>query len=317
MKPQLANDANLATLPYPVWFQPKIDGVRALNLTGQLTGRSLDPFEGFGVTKYFSRPEFTSLDGEMTLGSNPRAEGLCSDTTGALGRFKGVTEMADFHWWLFDHVNDDSKHMAYEDRYYVLQGRLDVMPSELSERLHLVPFEIVHNMEEAAAAVDRALDENYEGGIFRNHRLPAKEGRPGVKTQELVRVKPWMDSEIRITGFREGSKNTNEAKTNSLGRTERSSSKAGLVPNGEIGTIIGHFLEDVIHPFNGRKLFEANVPFEFGTGKMTVKDAKYYFEHPDEFINRIAKVKHLAHGVKDRPRMGTFVSFRLPQDMSK
>ena len=43
MKPQLANDANLATLKYPLIVQPKIDGVRALNINGTLTGRSLDP----------------------------------------------------------------------------------------------------------------------------------------------------------------------------------------------------------------------------------------------------------------------------------
>ena len=61
MKPQLANDANLATLKYPLIVQPKIDGVRALNINGTLTGRSLDPFKGFGITEYWSKPEFRYL----------------------------------------------------------------------------------------------------------------------------------------------------------------------------------------------------------------------------------------------------------------
>lgn len=66
MRPQLANDANLSTIKYPCLVQPKIDGVRALNINGTLTGRSLDPFKGFGITEYWSKPEFKYLDGEMT-----------------------------------------------------------------------------------------------------------------------------------------------------------------------------------------------------------------------------------------------------------
>ena len=52
LKPQLAEDAILDQVRFPCIVQPKIDGVRALNLNGTLTGRSLDPFKGFGVTEY-------------------------------------------------------------------------------------------------------------------------------------------------------------------------------------------------------------------------------------------------------------------------
>ena len=120
MKPQLANDANLDTLEYPILVQPKIDGVRALNINGTLTGRSLKTFEGYGITEYFSKPEFKHLDGEMTLGCNPNSQDrLCSLTTGAMGAFKGVTEMADLHWHCFDWLEDLS--LPYPVRYEKLQ----------------------------------------------------------------------------------------------------------------------------------------------------------------------------------------------------
>ena len=45
------------------------------------------------------------------------------------------------------------------------------------------------------------------------------------KGQELWRVKPWADAEILVTGVSEGEINTNEAKKNALGRTERSSAR--------------------------------------------------------------------------------------------
>ena len=106
VKPQLAEDAILDQVKFPCIVQPKIDGVRALNLNGTLTGRSLKPFEGFGITEYFSRPEFIGLDGEMTLGSKPNcANRLCSLTAGAMGRSQDVAEMPDLHWWVFDHVH--------------------------------------------------------------------------------------------------------------------------------------------------------------------------------------------------------------------
>lgn len=319
MKPQLANDADLDTMQYPCWFQPKIDGVRGGQYSpGKFTGRSLDAFKGFGVTKFFSNIEFANLDGEITLGASPTSEGLCRLTSGALKAFDGVTQMADFHWHLFDYVNDDLKSLKYQDRYLLLCDRLIVLRSQgLAERLHMVPFTVVNSREEADAAVAKALNEGYEGGIFRNHQLAAKEGRPGKKEQQLVRVKPWITSEIMIEGVRQGEKNTNTAKTNSLGRTERSSAKGGMVPNGEVGSVYGRFIADVYHPFiPGKLLFAAGAPAEVGAGELTTKEAKHYWEHQDEIVGHIGTIKHLAHDVHEKVRMGTFVAVRLPQDMS-
>jgi DNA ligase-1 len=318
MKPQLADDAVVEKMQYPVIFQPKIDGVRALNLTGQLTGRSLDPFPGYGVTEYFSRSEYRSLDGEMVLGTDPRAEGLCNTTTGALAAFKGVTHMADFHWWLFDYCNDDLAHLPYSDRYSLLEDWLhDLERKGLAERLHIVPYTICHNPDEFNAAVERALDEGYEGGIGRNPRAAAKQGRPGTKEQQLVRVKPWTTSEIMVTRLIEGETNTNEKKLNTLGKTERSSAKAGKVPNGEVGAVEGYLLSDVYHPFNKTKLlFPKGKVVQVGSGKMTKKQAKEFFENPDLIVGKPSIVKHLAHGIVDNMRMGTWESLRLPQDMS-
>jgi DNA ligase-1 len=318
MKPQLADDAVVEKMQYPVWFQPKIDGVRAMHITGQLTGRSLDPFPGYGVTEFFSRAEYAGLDGEMTLGNDPKAAGLCNTTTGALAAFKGVTQMADFHWWLFDYCNDSIKHLSYQNRYALLcdwHGKLQ--QRELAERLHIVPWTLCCTPDEFNACVIQALDEGYEGGIARNFRASAKEGRPGKAEQQLVRVKPWATSEIMVTRLIEGDTNTNEKKLNTLGKTERSSAKAGKVPNGEVGAVEGTLMQDVYHPFNKTKLlFPAGKLVQVGSGKMTKVQAKHYWQNPHEIVGKPSTVKHLAHGIVDNMRMGTWVSIRLPQDMS-
>jgi len=314
MKPQLAEDAQLNMVRFPVIVQPKIDGVRALNLTGQLTGRSLDPFKGFGITDYFSRAEFVGLDGEMILGENPACpERLCSATTGAMGRFKGVTEMPDLTWWLFDLLTADTAALRYAERHSLLKRRLAALKHP---RLRLVPAYLAHGPDEMKGYISRFADEGYEGTILRNPDAPAKPGRATLKGQELWRVKPWADFEILVTGITEGRMNLNEAKKNTLGRTERSSAKDGQVPNGQVGSIQGTLLADFFDPITGRLLFKKGLAITAGSGEMSVEEAIHFFQNQHLIVGHIAKVKHMTHGVKSLPRFPTFVSLRLPEDIS-
>lgn len=311
-KPQLAEDAILEIVEFPCWVQPKIDGVRALNLKGTLTGRSLDPFEGYGITEYFSRPEFKNLDGEMTLGDKPNCtDRLCSKTTGAMGRFKDVTEMADLHWWVFDYLPDPS--LPYQYRYTLLEIKVQ----ELNHpRIHLVPYRVVNNLQELQAAIDEFAALGYEGTITRNPRAAYKEGRSTKKGQQIWRVKPWADAEILVTGITEGESNQNEAEKSTLGRTKRSSAKAGKVPNGQVGSIQGTLLADFKHPLTGVVLFEKGLEITVSPGEMTIAEAIDLFNNPHKIVGHIVKFQHMVHGVKDLPRFPGYKSHRLPQDMS-
>lgn len=312
MKPQLANDAVLERVKFPCGLLPKIDGVRALNITGTLTGRSLDPFKGYGITEYFSKPEFQFLDGEMVLGDNPASsDRLCSLTTGAMGALKGVTEMADLHWWVFDHLADLSK--GYEDRWLTAKKYVETLAHP---RIHIVPLRIVKSQDELKAAIAEYFEQGYEGAIIRNLTAPAKQGRPSKIVQEFVRIKPWQDSEMLVTGITEGNENTNEATVNRLGRTERSSAKDGMVPNGRVGSIQGILLEDCYSNITGKLLFKKGLPITISRGSMTGAEARDYFLHPEKIVDHIVKFQHMTHGVKDLPRMGGYISHRLREDMS-
>ena len=126
-----------------------------------------------------------------------------------------------------------------------------------------------------------------------------------------------MDSEMRVTAVIEGMANQNEAKKNALGNTERSSAKAGMVPNGQVGALMGVLLEDIKHPLNGSILFKAGLEVKVSKGKLTTAQAKRLFQKQEDIVGHIIKFQHMAHGVKDLPRFGGYVSHRLPQDMSK
>lgn len=315
-RPQLAIDGDLAKIKFPCIVMPKIDGVRGMNLDGELTGRSLDPFPGFRITEYFSRPAFRSIDGELTLGSNPTFKGdgesLCSRTTGALGKFKGVTEMADIHMWAFDFVNEQSVALPYRERLLLLD--LHVALSD-EPRLHTVEWEVVHAVGRLKELIAQHLDRGYEGTIVRNPDSTVKEGRSSKVTQDYVRFKPWDDFEILVTELVEGEVNTNEAKRNTLGYTERSSAKAGMLKNGMVGAIIGTVVKDVHCKITGKLLFPAGMVVRAGSGRMTDKHALEFFQQPHTIIGHYAKIKHLAYGVIDNPRMPTFESLRLREDL--
>lgn len=314
MKPQLAEDAVLDRVNYPCWAQPKIDGVRALNLTGTLTGRSLDPFAGFGITEFFSRSEFVGLDGEMTLGDNASCPNrLCSMTTGAMGRFRDITEMADLHWWVFDFVAPLTRSQPYEERYGRVAGRLARLQHP---RLHLVSYKECSGEVQLREIIAQYAEEGYEGTIIRNPLARYKEGRATLKGQELWRVKPWADAEILVTGITQGEINGNEAKTNTLGRTERSSAKAGMIPNGQVGSIQGVMAEDFFDPISGKLLFSKGLEITVGSGEMSVNEAIQYWQRPEGIVKHLVKFKHMTHGVKDKPRFPTYISHRLAQDMS-
>lgn len=311
-KPQLAEDAQLDKVQFPCWVQPKIDGVRAMNLNGTLTGRSLDPFEGFAITDYWSQDEYKGLDGEMILGSDPCADGLCRLTTGAMGRFKGVTEMADLHWWVFDYLVDPD--LPYSARYTLLEMKV----AELNHPcIHVVPYIECKTIGTLQVNIGNFANLGYEGTIIRNPRAPFKPGRATQKGQELWRVKPWADAEILVTGVTEGNMNANEAKKNTLGRTERSSAQAGMIPNGQVGSIQGTMLADFVDPITGKLLFAKGLPVTVGSGEMSVKEATHYFQNQHEIVGHIVKFKHMTHGVKDQPRFPTYISHRLKEDMSK
>ena len=311
MKPQLAEDAIIEKVQFPCIVQPKIDGVRAMNLNGTLTGRSLDPFAGFGITDYFSLKEFRWLDGEMTLGNDPASpHRLCSITTGAMGKFNGVKEVPNLHWWCFDYLPDPD--LPYSARYTLLRAKIEELDHP---RVHLVPMYEVNGPNELKRFIGEFGEQGYEGTIIRNPRSKHKSGR-STQEGQLWRVKPWSDFEILVTGITEGNTNTNEAKKNTLGRSKRSGVKAGMVPNGMVGSIQGLTIKDFKDPITGKLLFKRGTPVNAGTGEMTEVEAAWYFKNPHLIVNQIAKIKHMTHGVKDLPRFPTFLSLRMVPDMS-
>jgi ATP-dependent DNA ligase len=289
---------------YPLWIFPKIDGVRAQHFHGHLAGRSMDAFKNTALVAKFTNAAYEGFDGELTIDGRLTGDDLCSATTGLTLRAKlkkGETELpTNAVLNLFDWLHPDVAHLTYGERYQALELYLDALQDD--ENISLLPYEVVNNADEARALAAK-YSAIYEGAIFRDPKAKHKSGRATAKGNDFWRDKPVSDKDCIITGFEEAETNNNEAKINSLGRTERSSHKENKVGNGMVGTILA---TDVL----------SGQPIRLGPGAMTHDERIAAFNEPALVVGHPAKYRSLDTGVKDAPRHARFVTLRSRQDMT-
>lgn len=296
-KPMLAGVYNPGTpLTKPMMVSRKIDGIRCLIVDGQAVSRSLKPIPNKRLREVLSNPLLSGLDGELVVGS-PTDERAFSATTRGVMSHQGE---ADVTYSIFD---------CFVNRDYPFHKRL----SEASERVaaardaglpvQLVEHRLVHTEAELIAAYESFLAEGWEGAMCRRVDGPWKSGRSTDREQLLLKLKPWRDSEAMILGFDELERNLNEAKTNLLGRTERSTSKEGKVAGGTLGAL--HVRD--IH--NGME-------FSIGGG-FTAADRDLLWAQNERLVGRVVKYKSVIIGVVDAPRFPIFQGFRDQNDMEE
>lgn len=312
MKPMLASDVVEDKLRFPLLIQPKIDGVRALNITGRFTGRSLKGFKNKHVTDFFSHSALIGLDGEVAAESAVHPD-LCRLTTSALGTIAGEPYVL---WHLFDYVTPGTRHLPYIDRYAVLAHQMKEITQALPHigaRLRLVPSTMIGNIGEYRLAVEAYEAQGYEGAIIRDPNGQHKAGRSTVREGGLLRAKSFVDFELVVTEIVEGETNLNEATINELGLTERSTHQANMIPNGLIGTLKGTLCADVL--VNHEVFLHAGEVVTISAGRLTELEREYYFKNPDKIIGRVAKAKFFPKGMKDKLRFPNFQSFRSEEDL--
>ena len=307
MKPMLASDFDEKKLRFPLMAQPKIDGVRGLNLTGALTGRSLKAHANVYTTGFFSKDEYLGLDGEMAAGAITDQE-LCRNTTSALNSIKGEPYV---HWYAFDLLLPATLDMPYQARYTALQAHMDLMHSTgRCNRVTVVPSHHCKNLEDLLQLESAWLDQGYEGAIIRDPMGAYKQGRSTVREGGLLRIKRFMEEDALVLSVVEGQVNGNEAKTNELGRTERSSHQENMTPNGMVGTLICRVLKDVPDARTGAILLSAGQEITVSAGSMPHEERVKYFKEQDLIVGERISFRFFPKGIKNKPRFPTYKSIR-------
>ena len=310
----LACDWDENRISFPVIAQPKIDGVRGLNMHGGLTGRSLKLFKNRHTTHFYSQDFFKGLDGEFAAAEETHPD-LCRLTTSALGTIIGEPFTL---WWVFDYVTPETGALGYWSRYTNLCLRV----AELQEdpacqpwagHLRVVPYRLIHDMQALREYDDENLETGFEGTILRSLEGAHKQGRSTVREGGLLRIKRFIESEAIVEAIVEGESNQNEAQVNELGLQFRSSHQENMVPNGLVGSLTCRALSTVKD--GARVVIQEGQEITVSPGNMPHDQRKFYFENQTELVGKTIKFKFFPKGIKDKPRFPTFVTIRQPEDM--
>ena len=286
-KPTLAVAADFSKIRYPVYASPKLDGIRASVVNSLALTRSLKRIPNPHVNTNLSKLLFNGLDGELIVGE-PTSKTVYRDTVSSVMRMTGQPE---FSYYVFDN------HMAPG----AFESRLEKLVYDMPQYPIWVRFleqRIVHTEATLLHYEAEQLEKGYEGLIIGRMSVPYEFGRSTVGEGYMLKVKRFVDGEAEIIRTEEEMFNGNEAQTNELGRTKRSTAKDGLVGKGTMGALV---VRDLV----------TGIEFNIGTGFDAADRAADIWQ-----CGRIVKYKHFPIGSKDKPRHPVFLGFRDARDMS-
>jgi DNA ligase-1 len=251
--------------------------------------RSLKPIPNRYAQKLFSGlPNGT--DGELILGKP--TEDPYRATVSAVMSEDGEPENLYFH--VFDNYRFPGD---FIDRYTYVGDHFEISGNP---RVVIVPHELVHNQGELQHKEEKLVAAGFEGAMVRSIDGPYKFGRSTEKEGYLLKIKRFLDSEAEVLSVYEQMHNENEAETNALGRTERSTKKEGLVGAGTLGG------------FNVRDI-KSGVEFSIGSG-FTAEERADFWLRKNAVIGMIVKYKYFPVGGKDKPRFPIYLGPRDKRD---
>lgn len=287
-------------LEFPLLASPKIDGVRMYikDGVGYTRSNKLIPNKHVqNIIKSFGRM-LNGLDGELVVG-NPYDKDVYNNTSGAVRRESGEPYVT---FCVFDNYMVSG--WDYKSRLQLLSlpfKGIRFGSEEYPEGfVELVDTKLITSYEELEAYEQEVLAQGYEGVILRSPTALYKQGRSTLNEQGMIKLKRFLDAEAEIIGFEELMHNHNQAVTNALGLTERSSHKENLEGGNKLGALICKTPE--------------GVEFKIGTGFNDAQRQEFW-KRRDELLGRLVTYKYFSYGIKEAPRHPVFLRLRTSRDI--
>lgn len=295
-KPSLAiEQAKVKTQPTVRYLSEKLDGIRCVIFGGVAYSRSLKKIPNLSIQAYVAHHAtvLEGMDCEIIVGDKNAPDVFTQSTSGVM-RIEGEP---DFTLWVFDYFHPTK---TWLERYTQLISM--VANKRFPQRCALLAHVPVETDEDISNHEANFLAQGAEGVMLRDGHAKYKCGRSGTKNPELQKVKRFVDKEFEIIGWEPKYHNTNEAKTNELGRTERSTAKEGMVALDTMGTL----------------LLRTSEGLEFGCGSgFTDALRAELWEIRDTLAGQLAKVKYFDVGTGySVPRFPVFQGIRHKDDIS-
>jgi len=284
-------------LEFPLWASPKIDGVRMYikDGVGYTRSNKLIPNKYVQSIIESAGGEWDGYDGELVVG-NPYDKDVYNNTSGAVRRESGEPNVT---FCVFDYC--DIPDLDYANRLWLLsESRTVANDDVLADIVELVDTKVITSYEELEAYEQEVLAQGYEGVILRSPTALYKQGRSTLNEQGMIKLKRFLDAEAKIIGFEELMHNHNQAVTNELGLTERSSHKENLEGGNKLGALICKTPE--------------GVEFKIGTGFNDAQRQEFW-KRRDELLGHLVTYKYFSHGIKEAPRHPVFLRLRTSGDI--
>jgi DNA ligase-1 len=256
----------------------------------------MKPIRSKAVQSLFGKPEYNGLDGELLYGdwNAPNVFNLTTQTVMAT-ELKPVFSKDKITFAVFDVYNDPRGNQGRGEATFDA-----VWETGESSQIKLVHSAVANNEQELLAFEKNCLEDGYEGIMVRNLDGKYKQGRSTAKEGTIGKLKRFSDDEAIVIGFEEKQHNTNEAKTNELGRTQRSQDQAGMVGAGTLGALVCTC---------------KGITFSIGSGFDDAGRAEVW-ANKEKYLGKLAKFKYFEIGMKDSYRFPIFQGWRDEEDMS-
>lgn len=208
VKPMLAKEygEHAKKIAFPVYSQPKLDGLRCVITPNGAWSRNWKPFLTLAhlqealASVFTAYPGVISFDGEVynhqfkddfnTMVSlvkqgKPTAEDLAR-----------AREMVEYH--VYDVITSES--LAFDSRWKLLT---EIFKNIKSPQIRLVQTSLVSTQEELDDLMGAYLEDGYEGQMIRDRRAAYENKR----TDKLLKRKEFVDAEWPVVGYKEGKGN--------------------------------------------------------------------------------------------------------------
>jgi DNA ligase-1 len=287
-RPMLAATAEpeqLDGLGYPMIASDKLDGIRCLvhPELGPVT-RKFKPIPNTHIRSILSlAPD--GLDGEiMCYGPN----GQHYDFNAVQSLVMTESGLPRFLYMVFDWFG--APDAPYVKRLQHLRTlALPAVVCKLHQR-------VVRDATQARLECAKSLEKGHEGLILRHPYWKYKEGRSTLREQGMVKYKPFADAEGKIVGFEERLHNGNEATTDELGYTKRSSHKANYHGLDTLGALVLQTEWGILKVGGGPGLDD--------------RLRKSLWGRRHGLLGCTVTFKYQKHGMLERPRFPQFVGIR-------
>ena len=291
IKPLLSCEVPLDKIRLPVFIGTKVDGVRAVVIDSVVYSRSLKPIRNKYVQELFGKPEYSGFDGELVVG-DIYAKDVFQKTTSGVMSAEGNP---DVKFYVFDICTTPEE--TFTARQFILYHKLKNLPSD--SNVIMLQQHYVETLYDLQQYLEDERIKGGEGLICRNPDGKYKYGRSTPKEQLSVKLKFFENDEFEVIGFEELMHNENEATTNELGYTERSSCKENLVPMNTLGSLV---------------LKYGDTEFRCGTG-FNDTQRKEIWENKESYLGKLASIRYMSVGQAVLPRVPSFQGFRDEDDL--